>query len=310
MTTRTLLHRRLHFRDAAEPQDVQAGLERAIGAVFVPIEGRPSARAAQARVGTLRFRVELSLDAVLEGANVYRLAFDVSAEGEAADDAALRRHAENWIGLWTGRLAIDAPPPSGAGSVSGRQALVARWADDDAQLADAAATQQAIVSALRAGAAFSTAHKEGGTTIRFDGRAYVRADYGESSEVTRFETDAQLLAFLRRFFHHEVSFHAPPGGVSEAHAWQLILRRLERHRRGPAPGAAALGHFSRLGRLGTGARLAAVFGSVVLVFAVIAGVSWWQHTRQRAAAPPAPGLARVPPPPTLRGPGETACCRP
>jgi hypothetical protein len=148
-----------------------------------------------------------------------------------------------------------------------------------------AATQRAIVAELRAGASFSTAHKEGGTTIRFDGRDYVREDFGESPTVTRHATDAELLAFLRRFFEHEVTREAGPG-VSEAQAWRLIRRRLERPR-GRATAAA-------FGRLGPGARVAAVLGIVVLVFVAIGGVAWWHEARQRMSAPPRPSIPPAP----------------
>lgn len=148
------------------------------------------------------------------------------------------------------------------------------------------ATQRAIVAALRSGASFSTVHKEGGTTIRFDGRGHVREDFGESPSLTRFASDEELFVFLRRFYHHEVLRDAGPAGVSEADAWRLIQRRLERPR-----GAAAASAFSRLS---PGARLAAVLGLVMLVFVAIGCAAWWHDTRQRAATPPRPSIAPAP----------------
>lgn len=148
------------------------------------------------------------------------------------------------------------------------------------------ATQRAIVAALRSGASFSTVHKEGGTTIRFDGRGHVREDFGESPSLTRLASDEELFAFLRRFYHHEVLRDAGPAGVSEADAWRWIQRRLERPR-----GAAAASAFSHLS---PGARLAAVLGIVVLVFVAIGSAAWWHDTRQRTATPPRPTIPAAP----------------
>lgn len=162
-------------------------------------------------------------------------------------------------------------------------ALTAPNVRDDGAIA---AAQRAIVAALRSGASFSTAHKEGGTTIRFDGRDYLREDFGESPSLTRFATDEELLAFLRRFYHHEVLRDAGPAGVSEAEAWRWIQRRLEWPR-----GAAAA---SALSRLSPGARMAAVLGLVMLVFVAIGSVAWWHESRQRTATPPRPSIAPAP----------------
>lgn len=65
------------------------------------------------------------------------------------------------------------------------------------------AIQHEILAALRAGAEFCTAHKEGGTTIRWLHGRFVREDYGEWNERAEYTDEATFLAFLRRFFEWE-----------------------------------------------------------------------------------------------------------
>lgn len=65
------------------------------------------------------------------------------------------------------------------------------------------AIQEDILAALRAGAEFRTAHKEGGTTIRWLHGRFVREDYGEWSERAEYTDEAAFLAFLLRFFEWE-----------------------------------------------------------------------------------------------------------
>ena len=60
-----------------------------------------------------------------------------------------------------------------------------------------AALQQAVLPALRAGKIFFTAHKEGGTQLKFDGQSFVRWDYGDAPITERFATDEAMLACVR-----------------------------------------------------------------------------------------------------------------
>lgn len=65
------------------------------------------------------------------------------------------------------------------------------------------AIQQEILAALRRGAEFRTAHKEGGTTIRCQRGGFIREDYGDWSEREAYTNEAEFLAFLWRFFEWE-----------------------------------------------------------------------------------------------------------
>lgn len=164
---------------------------------------------------------------------------------------------------------------------------------------DVAELQRAVLRGLRRGARFSTSHKEGGTTIHFDGHRFVRADHGEWTGLEHFDSDAALLAFLRRYFDWEITRQAGAAGVDEAAAWRLILARLER----PSAGGAAS---NLLGRWSPAARAAGVLAVVVTVFAVIGTAAWWHEGRSRAEFKPPAAMPAVPKVPALgSAPGRT-----
>lgn len=81
--------------------------------------------------------------------------------------------------------------------------------------------QQEILQALRSGAYFRTAHKEGGTTIFWQGGCFVREDYGDWSERHAYTEEAAFLAFLRRFFEWE-SRGPQRKDLPEAERWTNI----------------------------------------------------------------------------------------
>lgn len=156
------------------------------------------------------------------------------------------------------------------------------------------AHQQAILQALRGGASFFTAHKEGGTRIRFDGTQFVRADYGESDLVQRFASDAEFLDFLYRFYEAENTQSVRPASLAQAEAWRLIRRRLDPRANGllAAPGP----------------RWSPAVVAAVLVVLALAAVFAYLRVHPKAAAlqardAPAP-LAKIPPMPSERADGK------
>lgn len=91
-----------------------------------------------------------------------------------------------------------------------------------------AALQQAIVTALKAGAWFATAHHEGGTRIGWTGSRFLREDYGDFPDRIGYADETEFLTALRRFFDWEVSRDTWPARPSEAEAWRGILALLRR----------------------------------------------------------------------------------
>jgi hypothetical protein len=253
----------LHVIDSRAPQDVQAQLERNTDAVFAPLGNEDDlVRSAMIRCGMLQYRLTLTLVNVLPQGNSFRLDVAAFAHEGHADEQALLRHAQAWIGVWTHGLQTVPRPAAGEGSASRRQALARAWRAAEVPLGQIATLQQSIVQAMRHGATFSTAHKEGGSNIRFDGRRYEHTEYGENQSIRHYASDAQFLDFLRQFFDYETSRHVWPARVPEVDAWRLILRRVR-----PPGGNAAAGGSARSGAL---ARLATPGTAAVAVAVLVA----------------------------------------
>ncbi len=74
----------------------------------------------------------------------------------------------------------------------------------------------------------STALKEGGSRVYFNGSVFVRSDYGDNPGETHFADDAAMLVFLRQFLDWEAQRDVAPRQPSEREVWQFILNRLEK----------------------------------------------------------------------------------
>ena len=78
--------------------------------------------------------------------------------------------------MWTSAFKPTDPVILGDGSAARYQAFAEHARRAEAHLTDVPAIQQAILTALRNGATYSTNHKEGGTDIKFERGQFVRAD--------------------------------------------------------------------------------------------------------------------------------------
>jgi len=74
--------------------------------------------------------------------------------------------------------------------------------------------QKSILDDLRNGKFFRTAHHKGGTHLFFDGKDFVRRDYGVEESTKRFATEAEILDCIREFYDwescKETYPHRPP----------------------------------------------------------------------------------------------------
>lgn len=195
--------------------------------------------------GLIAFTFELRFTAALPSGNAYTLevgaAWPVMGESE---NARCRKSAESWFDLWTSDFHATESIQAGAGSPT-RYAEIARLSRTaEIHLSGVPQIQQAIVLAMRNGATFSTAHKEGGTEIRFERGQFLRSDYGDNPAGQRFANEAEFLAFLRKFYDWETSRNTAPNKVSDYVAWKLILRLLDPRSRSAAP--APVGFLARL----------------------------------------------------------------
>jgi hypothetical protein len=89
------------------------------------------------------------------------------------------------------------------------------------------ALHQAIVAAMKAGAWFATAHKEGGTRIAWTASRFRREDYGDYPGRITYAGEVEFLAALRRCFDWQVSRDTWPAKPTETAAWRGILGLLQ-----------------------------------------------------------------------------------
>ncbi len=218
----------LHFRDKRPPQAIQAALESTLVAPMRSVHenGRLTYHATVNVTGSAYVFV-LRFEAALARTYAYSISIEVSwANMPTTHHDYFRKSCVSWFGFWT-REFTSAPAPGPGDNDTARYTAAceaARLAEAD--LATVPALQHAILAAMRAGASYATAHKEGGTVIRWDCRHFVRSDYGESNEYQIFPDDAQFLAFLRRFYDWEIARNTAPDKLSDLDAWRLILRLL------------------------------------------------------------------------------------
>jgi hypothetical protein len=88
------------------------------------------------------------------------------------------------------------------------------------------ALQKTVLAALRDGKQFRTAHKEGGTILFFNGKNFVREEYGEDPSVTEFASDEQMIECIRRFYDWDSRKETYPHRPPEVEVWMYIQGQL------------------------------------------------------------------------------------
>lgn len=103
------------------------------------------------------------------------------------------------------------------------EAAEAQVKEDPAAIAD---LQQAVLAALRSGKRLSTAHKEGGTILSFNGQNFLRSDYGDEPGLRVFSSDAEMLQAIRDFYDWESRRECYPHRPPEREVWRYIQQQL------------------------------------------------------------------------------------
>jgi len=88
------------------------------------------------------------------------------------------------------------------------------------------ALKHQILEDLRNGASFRTAHHEGGTTISFDGKAFIRSEYGEQTSSKVLSTDEETLDCIEALYDWESRKGTFPHRPPELEVWRFIQRQL------------------------------------------------------------------------------------
>ncbi len=199
-------------------------------------------------VGVTRHTLELRFEAVLPRApyiikppdelrgyrNLFFLRAETSAprKWETEDDvkAAAARAFEYWtLRLPCGSQLIDWADASrkfyeqqAKEAIDQELALAARIEDPKPIVA----LQKKVLAALRDGKSFRTAHKEGGTILFFNGKTFVKEEFGEEQSVTEFAADQEMLACIRQFYDWDSRKETYPHRPAELDVWKYILNQL------------------------------------------------------------------------------------
>jgi hypothetical protein len=88
------------------------------------------------------------------------------------------------------------------------------------------ALQKKVLAALEDGKQFRTAHKEGGTILFFNGRNFVREDYGDDPNIKEFVTREEMIACIRNFYDWDSRKETYPHRPPELEVWKFIQRQL------------------------------------------------------------------------------------
>lgn len=145
--------------------------------------------------------------------------------------------------------------------------------------------QSRILQALRAGASFSTCHKEGGTDIVHQNGRFVRIDFGDNPDRVEYPDEAAFLASLRRFYEWETS-----DAADEAGRWRKIHSLLR------SRFAAGIGGHSPLQWV-----LAFLIAALaVAALNYLRGGPFWFH--RTPATPQTQRVLEIPSPPATRQP--------
>jgi hypothetical protein len=227
-TTATSATFHLHFSDTRTPQEIRALLERDITKLFSVgcKEGR-LIYSMQANFGGAKYNIKLRFEAALPRTNAYSLLATASwNDMPKMHYDYFQKTVAGWIGFWTRDFKCGKPAEA-------QENLPDRYADirdaalrAESHLASVADIQQAIVAAMKRGATFSTAHKEGGTIIKWSAGRFIRSDYGDDPDLKEYADETEFLKFLRQFYDWQTSAAVYPNKVSDFEAWMLILRKI------------------------------------------------------------------------------------
>jgi len=178
--------------------------------------------------------VQLRFEAALPDGNWYSLRVTAWVPRAWYTETEFRGYADRAFGYWIRNLKT-APTPGllDAASRELYDQRVHEAVDKEARRANARedpapviALKQEILAALRNGMSFRTAHHEGGTTICFDGKTFVRTEYGEVESLKVLGTDEEALECIMELYDWESRRGSFPHRPPELEVWAFIRQQL------------------------------------------------------------------------------------
>jgi hypothetical protein len=225
-----------YFWNPRMPFDVKFEIEKSTG---ILLERDPQQRSHLVFRGSSstppkQYHSELRFEAALPERNLYSLHVEATAPRQWFSEADFRRDAARAFEYWTRDLKTTARPgfldsasrdlyEERVAATLERESQEANREEDEAPIR---AVQQAVLEELRKGKSFRTAHHEGGTRIYFDGRRFVKSTCGEEQSRQVFDSEDQILAFIRSFYDWESRRDAYPHRPPELEVWRFIRKEL------------------------------------------------------------------------------------
>jgi hypothetical protein len=178
--------------------------------------------------------VRLRFEAALPKGNWYSLQITAWVPNTWNSETEFHSYADKAFEHWTSNLQT-APTLGLLGDAS--KELYTRRAqdavDEEARRtsekedpAPVTALKHEILDGLRSGASFRTSHHEGGTTIYFDGKTFIRSEYGEQTSSRVLTTDEETLDCIQALYDWESRKDTFPHRPPELEAWRFIQRQL------------------------------------------------------------------------------------
>jgi hypothetical protein len=225
-----------YFWSPNDPFEVRFGIEKTTGLLLT----RDTAQTAQltysgsALPPHIGRDVQLRFEAALPKGNWYSLQLSAWVPRTWYTEAEFRDNADKAFGYWISKL--QTAPTIGNVDAASRdlydrlvQEAVekeARRASEKEDPAPVLALKQGILAELRNGKSFRTAHSEGGTSISFDGKTFVRSTYGEEESFKVLGTDDEALDCIRELYDWETRKDSFPHPPPELEVWRYIQRQL------------------------------------------------------------------------------------
>jgi hypothetical protein len=178
--------------------------------------------------------VQLRFEAALPGGNWYSLRVTAWVPHTWYTEAEFRRNVNPASDHWT-RILHGLPE---IGTLEGASQELydklahdalekeARRAAEKEDLAPAIAIKQQILSEMRNGKSFRTIHHEGGTTIYFDGKSFIRSEYGEQESNEVLGTEDEVLRDIRALYDWESRKDSFPHPPPERDVWLFIQKQM------------------------------------------------------------------------------------
>jgi hypothetical protein len=179
-------------------------------------------------------RLQLRLEAVYQERIEYSLHLDAYLSKVWYEEDEFIATADRAFEWWIRDLQTAPQPRTVEQPSAERYAQLVREtleqeAKDAAQVEDQdpiRTAQTAVLDALRHGKRFLSAHHEGGSVISFDGKIYVKENYGEEEGRTEIPTDEEMIRFLREYFAWQSRRDTYPHKPPELDVWKFIERQL------------------------------------------------------------------------------------